>query len=51
MNNIKLTPEQLFHHLAGDLMEQPVSSPAHPDGIFYSIEEKKEILKFLGYID
>lgn len=47
--SIEITTQHLFHHHAGDLEEQPVSSPINPDGIFYSIEEKREVLKFLGY--
>jgi hypothetical protein len=41
-----LTPEQLFAYLANTLDEGKVSSAENPDGIFFSVEEKKQIIEY-----
>jgi hypothetical protein len=44
--NMDLTPEQLFAYLANTLDEGKVSSAENPDGIFFSVEEKKQIIEY-----
>lgn len=46
MQQINLTPEQLVAYLKGELLEGRVSSAENPDGIFYSVEEKKQIIEY-----
>lgn len=41
-----LTPEQLFAYLKDELIEGKVASAENPDGIFYSVEEKKQIIGY-----
>jgi hypothetical protein len=43
---MQLTPEQLFAYLANTLNEGKITSADNPDGIFYSIEEKKQIIEY-----
>jgi len=43
---MELTPEQLFAYLRGELLEGRVASASEPDGIFYSVEEKKQIIEY-----
>ena len=43
---MQLTPEQLFAYLANTLAEGRICSAENPDGIFYSIEEKKQIIEY-----
>jgi hypothetical protein len=44
---IELTPEQLVAYLRDELHLGKVSSGYEPDGIFDSIEEKRQILESL----
>jgi hypothetical protein len=44
---IELTQEQLVAYLRGELKMGKVSSPSEPDGIFYSMEEKRQILEWI----
>ncbi len=43
-----LTPEQLFAYLRGELLEGRIASAENPDGIFYSVEEKKQIIEYFN---
>jgi len=43
---MQLTPEQLFAYLANTLDEGRIASAENPDGIFYSVEEKKKIIEY-----
>jgi hypothetical protein len=45
---LELTPEQLVALLRGELELGKVSSVYEPDGIFSSIEEKRQILEWLN---
>jgi hypothetical protein len=45
---IELTPEQLAALLRGELELGKVSSVYEPDGIFSSIEEKRQIIEWLN---
>lgn len=43
---IELTPEQLILYLKDELHLGSVSSVYEPDGVFSSIEEKKQIIEY-----
>lgn len=43
---IELTPEQLILYLKDELHLGNICSSENPDGIFSSIEEKKQILEY-----
>ena len=45
---IELSQEQLAAYLRGELEHGKVSSVYEPDGIFSSIEEKRQILEWLN---
>jgi len=43
---MQLTPDQLFAYLKGELLEGRIACAENPDGIFYSVEEKKQIIEY-----
>ena len=45
---IELSQEQLIAYLRGELHLGKVSSVYEPDGIFSSIEEKRQIIEWLN---
>jgi hypothetical protein len=45
---IELSQEQLIAYIRGELELGKVSSVYEPDGIFYSMEEKRQIIEWLN---
>ncbi len=45
---MELTPDQLFAYLKGELLEGRIASAENPDGIFYSVEEKKQNIEYFN---